>query len=99
VIDFHRAARRELRDAVRWYGTRSQEAASRFVSDLDHAFERLLTSPDACNLFEDGYRYLHLRDFPYHIIFEVKSRDTRLIVAVAHDRRRPRYWRRRSRSN
>jgi len=99
VIRFHRLVRHELRDAVHWYASQFREAASRLVSDLDRVFERLSASPEACNLLEDGFRCIHLSDFPYHVVFEVKSRDVQLIVAVAHDRRRPNHWRRRTHSN
>ena len=37
-------------------------------------------------------RRLGVRRFPYHVIY-LETRDELRILAVAHDRRRPGYWR------
>lgn len=48
--------------------------------------------PLAVPLIRIGIRKKVLLHFPYNVLYSVES-DTLLIVAVAHQKRRPNYWR------
>ncbi|QDT57517.1 Plasmid stabilization system protein [Caulifigura coniformis] len=98
MIRFHRHARTELNAAKSWYRFQSADAAFRLACDIDLALESVVSSPEACDLVDDDFRRIHLRKFPYHIIFKVTRPGDFLVLAVAHDRRRPDYWRRRVRA-
>ena len=94
-VDFHRLARRELDEALAWYGERSQQARAGFRLKLIDAVERIIKDPLAHAVLEKPYRCVRVRRFPYVLIYEERAENRILIVAVAHTSRRPGYWRRR----
>ncbi|MFM9842992.1 MAG: type II toxin-antitoxin system RelE/ParE family toxin [Dongiaceae bacterium] len=91
-IGFHPDALEEAVAAAAWYRERSVAAAVAFEVEIAHAMDRIVQAPDRYPTFVDGSRRYLLRRFPFAIIFHVD--DSRIeIVAVAHWRRRPGYWR------
>lgn len=92
---FHRLAAREYRLARDWYAARSQRVGDRFTTAVATAVERITKAPQSCPTVVGDYRYLSVRGFPYALVFRLRSIDVIVIVAVAHGRRRPGYWRRR----
>ena len=93
-IDFHPAAVREARKAYRWYGRRSAAAANRFQAALQAALDQIAQTPDRWPAYLHGTRYRLLRRFPFIVVFR-QLVDGLQVVAVAHARRRPGYWKRR----
>lgn len=91
-VRIHPAALEEVEAAIEWYGQRSGRAAEMFLDDLDGAIERIGKNPEQFPLHEFGTRRITLRRFPYLVIFR-EARAGLEIIAVAHGRRRPRYWR------
>lgn len=61
--------------------------------EVDHAIDRILEGPERYPAVDDTRRYL-LRRFPYSVIYRIGDQGIE-IVAVAHGRRRPDYWRHR----
>lgn len=85
------AARREIQAAFDWYFDRSPRAASAFAREIDRAMTLVHVTPGVWPAFEAGTRRYVLRRFPFDLIYrEVESRIQ--VVAVAHHKRRPRYW-------
>ena len=84
----------EIREAFLWYFERSPIAADAFRTDTLQAIDRLavgaLTWPEG----EDAIRRHILRHFPYTIFYEIRG-NTVTVLAVAHQRRKPGYWRKR----
>lgn len=80
--------------AAQWYAERSATAATRFSTELDQAEAAILERPEAWPANSDGDRRYLLRRFPFSVVYRVEP--TRVvIVAVAHARRRPQYWKHR----
>jgi toxin ParE1/3/4 len=93
-IDIHPAAVKEARQAYRWYLRRSAAAASRFQAAFEAALEQIAQAPDRWPVYVHGTRYRLLRRFRFILVY--RQREDRLqVVAVAHGRRRPGYWKRR----
>ena len=91
-LEYLEEALEEAEAAVRWYVERSLTAAAAFSEELDAAESAIAQFPEAWPRFDHGtHRYL-LRRFPFSIVYRVEPRRI-LIVAVAHGRRRPGYWR------
>lgn len=86
------AARQEFDEAFEWYGKRSAVAALAFAAEIDSAIEKIGESPDRFQLTFAGCRRCSLRRYPYCVVFYQTS-DEIVIVAVAHLKRRPGYWR------
>lgn len=84
----------EAAAARAWYEERSPTAAKRFVKELDHAVRRILESPKLWPSYLHGTRRYLLRRFPYVVVYREEN-DRTLILAVAHCKRRPGYWKNR----
>jgi plasmid stabilization system protein ParE len=82
----------EAEAATDWYAHRSRRAAERFLNELSRAIQQVSEHPERFPLFEFGTRRAVLRKFPYLIVFRETATSVE-IVAVAHGRRRPGYWR------
>ncbi|NUM53632.1 MAG: type II toxin-antitoxin system RelE/ParE family toxin [Candidatus Hydrogenedentes bacterium] len=91
----HPEAREDLRDAASFCMDRAGAAFSqRFLSEFEHAVDLLLRHPYLGSAWRYGKRRLHMRRFPYSIIYTVAGEQIQ-IFAVAHHSRRPGYWRKR----
>ena len=90
-VRFHPAARNELRAAWLWYKERSPLSAAAFVREVDEAVSRIAEAPIRYPLAEHGTRRVLLQRFPYSLFYWVGGEET-VIVAVAHQKRRPGYW-------
>ena len=88
----HPAALEEAEAAARWYRERSPVAAVRFVEEINQAIDRILAAPQRWQRGPSGTRRVKLPCFPFLIIYR-ELNGTIPILAVAHGRRRPSYWR------
>jgi hypothetical protein len=96
VIIIHPAAAAEAQAARAWYAERSSAAGERFLAEYDRAIGRVGESPGrwpACP-YAAEFRWYHFRRFSYSVIYECLPEAVH-VLAVAADRRRPGYWRRR----
>ena len=84
----------EIEEARRWYLELSDLAERAFLAEVDHAIEAILEAPERWPAHAAGTRRYVFPGFPYSIIYCVEN-STINVVAVAHDRRRPGYWRER----
>jgi len=93
-IEFHPGAMADYATAFDWYFDRSHLAAQGFDEELARAVEQIKGNPRRWSANQDGTRRFLLRHFPFSIIYR-ELQSVIEIVAVAHARRRPDYWRRR----
>lgn len=91
-VDIHPDALVELKSALLWYMQRSQPAALRFTEAIDRALQLVGESPQRRPAGDFSTRRFVLQRFPFAIIYREKD-ETIQILAVAHGRRRPAYWR------
>jgi len=92
VVEVHPAARVEIDEAEEWYWQREPRASAGFLREIERALELIAETPDVWPSYEAGTRIYRLRTFPYDVIYRF-SGATVVVVAVAHQRRKPRYWR------
>ena len=90
-VRFLDAAQRELDDAVAWYNQREAGLGWEFLDELDRSVRIIKSFPLAWPEIDPGIRRCLLARFPYGIIYGIDE-DLIVVVAVAHLRRRPRYW-------
>jgi plasmid stabilization system protein ParE len=93
-IQFHPLALSEAEAAIDWYAQRSKRAASVFVDELEYQIEKIAENPRRYAVYELGTRRLLMRRFPFRIVFRETDAGVE-VIAVAHGRRRPGYWRER----
>ena len=87
-------AEAEIAAAFHWYLERSDQAAEAFRAEALSAIDSLSETPTRWKLSDDGSRRLLLRHFPYTVYFDIDDA-TIYVLAVAHQRRAPGYWRNR----
>jgi plasmid stabilization system protein ParE len=93
-VRVHAAARRELLDASDWYDERTPGAGWRLRAEVRQIGNRITGSPEGGTPYLYGTRRYVLTRFPYSTVYLALDASG-YIVAVAHHRRRPGYWRRR----
>lgn len=92
-----REARDELQAAARWYADQRPELRLEFLAAIDEALERLVRLAPHLGAAPGidpalGVRRVFVTRFPYSLYFiELPTRYR--VLAVAHARRRPFYWR------
>lgn len=91
-VEFHPQAEQELLEAVGWYEERVPGLAGALQEQLQSATDLLIAYPELGAVLEDDFRRLALRRFPYYLIYRLSAQAV-YVVAFAHDRRRPGYWR------
>ena len=93
-VVFHPSAADELEAAFAWYNKRNPQVAHAFWQEMENGIRNVSATPRLYPAYIlNARRYLLLR-FPYFIIF--RETDAAIeILAVAHGRRKPGYWRKR----
>ena len=92
VIDFHPEATLELEQSATWYQERSDAAAKGFALAADAAINQISKTPERFPRVDQQHRACNLTKYPFQIIFR-QNGERIYIVAVAHAKRRPDYWR------
>ena len=93
-VILHAEAETEILEALDWYAERSALAARAFVHELNGVIVRAARSPETWPKVFEGARRIVFPHFPFNLVFRM-SGDAVEIVAVAHQRRRPSYWKNR----
>jgi len=91
-VRFHPAAAQEADEAAAWYAERSTRAGIRFLDELDRLIDLIRASPESFPVFDSGLRRAVFRRFPFYVVFRMEDLNI-TVLAIAHGKRRPRYWR------
>jgi toxin ParE1/3/4 len=96
-VDLHPEAHAEFRSGALWYEERRDGLGGEFVAAVDAALLRIGTAPKLFPRWAGTekatavIRKAPVERFPYVIAFEQHKRYA-LVLAVAHQKRRPLYW-------
>jgi toxin ParE1/3/4 len=91
-VVFHPEAEAELRAGIDYYEGQRQGLGAEFRDEVEAATARIAQSPQACPPYGDqGLRKCVLLRFPY-TLFYLELDEVIWVAAVAHQRRRPGYW-------
>lgn len=88
---FSDLALRELEDAAEYLELEFEGLGSGFRAEVKSAAERIGRHPSAWSVERGEVRKCLLHRFPYKLLYSFES-DHILILAVAHQHRRPDYW-------
>ena len=91
-IVFHPLAEQELIDAAIYYEEENQGLGLEYLLEVEHAVSLLARYPNAGSVVRGFVRRLILPRFPYSLLYRVVDEDLIRILAVAHRKRKPRYW-------
>jgi toxin ParE1/3/4 len=100
AVTVHADAAAEVEAAAVWYDDQHDGLGLQFVAAVDRAIQHArawpLSGTAVMGLLPDlVVRRLPLSRFPYHLAY-LASEDRIHILAVAHDHRRPGYWKSRT---
>lgn len=94
LITFHSEADAEVTEAAQFYETRSPGLGSALLDEVQRSLDQMATTPEAYQQIGKRVRRKPLWRFPYNLVYAVYP-DRIRIVASAHQKRRPFYWRKR----
>lgn len=93
-VRFHVGAQAEFEQARAWYMERNSVAAEQFVTEVLRVVQMVAEAPERWPVVRRGTRRVVLRRFPFKVVYRYdETKDEVLVIAVAHDKRRPEYWR------
>ncbi len=95
-IEFLPEADEEFREAARYYESEAPGVGLAFIAEVHRTMSIVVSHPRAAKRIRGSIRKKPLTHFPYSLLYSIES-DLILIVAVAHHKRRPTYWRSRLR--
>lgn len=88
---FHPEARIDALEAHDWYFQRSPYAADAFRCELREAGLAIQRSPDRWAEYASGTRRYLMKRFPFVVVYRIFGEQIQ-VVAVAHGRQKPGYW-------
>lgn len=88
----HPAAEAELREATAYYEGKVAGLGADFRAEVELACAQIQSAPERWPKRIRRTRWYRVRRFPYSIIY-LDLELSILVVAVAHAKRRPHYWR------
>jgi plasmid stabilization system protein ParE len=91
-VELDPRAEDEARAAFLWYLERSERAAVAFEREIESAIDQIGEAPTAYPIVDGEMRRFLLARFPYAMLYSIGLTCVR-IIAVAHQHRKPGYWR------
>ena len=92
TIYFHPDAESEMDEAAEFLDRESPGLGVAFLSAVQRAVDQIRSSPESAQLIQGRVRRELVVKFPYSVVYSVRGTQIRLL-AVAHQKRRPYYWR------
>lgn len=86
------SARQDFREAVDHYDKESISAGDRFAEQINATVQLISERPMIGPLNAFGERQFKVETFPYNVIYQPEPRRI-LVLAIAHHKRKPGYWR------
>jgi plasmid stabilization system protein ParE len=96
-IEFLPEADEEFREAARYYESEAAGVGLSFIAAVHKAVDEIVAFPLAAQACRVSIRKKVLRHFSYNVFYAVEI-NVIVIIAVAHQRKRPNYWGKRFKS-
>ena len=90
-IDLHPEADSEFAAQIEYYEALEPGLGHRFYREVLANLDWIVKNPEVTRLRKD-YRRVNLRIFPFYLAYVVET-DLVWVLAVAHGRKKPGYWR------
>lgn len=91
---FHPEATEEYVSSFIWYFEKGRHIAELFERETERAVRLIEEAPQRWPCYLKNYRKFPVRRFPYSVVY-VTVGDKIFVLAVAHGRRKPGYWKHR----
>lgn len=90
-IRFHELARRELLEARDYYDDLVYRLGEKFVIEVERCLNIIKTNPLDYPVVKQNVRKAVVIKFPFSILYRLEK-DNIYILAVMHQKRKPKYW-------
>ena len=91
-VTFHEEADSEIYEAALYYEEKAADLGLLFLDEIVKAILRILANPMAYPSVGDEVRQAIVSRFPYSILYVIESDEHLRVIAAAHQKRRPGYW-------
>jgi len=91
-VRFHAGAHADFGKSALFYERELPGLGAAFVAEVERTIEFVVTHPNAGSPLWRDFRRVFVRRFPFAVIYRAMN-ETVFVVAIAHQRRRPNYWR------
>lgn len=88
----HPGAAEDYEEAFIWYSAHGFDIALDFEREIERCLRLIVLNPLRWPKFDAERRRLIVRKFPFSIIYEMIGQEI-VILAIAHGKRKPYYWR------
>jgi plasmid stabilization system protein ParE len=84
-------AEEEMNEAAQFYEGRTERLGEDFLDEVEHTIQSILAFPRSGPVVSKNLRRRILRRFPFGLLYAIEN-ERIVIVALAHLKRRPGYW-------
>jgi toxin ParE1/3/4 len=92
LLSIHETAEVEINEIADFYDLVNPGLGMVFITEIHRTIQNIDMFPDAAPIVRGRIRKRMLLKFPYSLIYSLRPDEIR-ILAVAHQKRRPFYWR------
>ncbi len=85
----------EIENSVIYYRKQQIGLENLFLNEIENALMKIQKNPERYPKINENIRKCLIKQFPFNIIYTIKP-DKIIIIAVAHHKRRPDYWKTRA---
>jgi plasmid stabilization system protein ParE len=97
-VSWHPHARQELFEGSDFYEEAEEGLGSALVESVESVVDHVARFPQAAPRIRHDVRQISVDGFPYNLVYQVDEQGV-FVLAVAHQRRRPLYWAKRTRAS
>ncbi len=93
-VEYYPEAKLEIRESSMWYDDKKGGLGLEFLLEVKNAEFKIVQNPQLWQVYESGTRRYLMKRFPFAVIYLLSKKKIQ-IVAVAHCKRKPEYWKER----
>jgi plasmid stabilization system protein ParE len=90
-VNFLKLAEQELYDAQDYYEKQQEKLGYTFKNVVFNSLNRIIDFPEVYIKVKSDVRRCVIHKFPYNILYSIEDNHI-LIIAIAHQHRKPDYW-------
>ena len=91
---FHPSAESEYLSQVAYYEEKRAGLGAYFISDFEGTMSKVMEKSKMYKQVEENIHLVSMKIFPFNLLYQ-ELNDQVQVLAVAHKRRRPNYWKER----
>ncbi len=90
-VEFLPEAEQEMAEAAKYYEGQAAGLGIEFLSEVERAVDAIKRVPTSWPIIDGQLRRRLLRRFPFGVLYRIEGEGI-IIIAIAHLRRKPNYW-------